>query len=60
MRDGTGKKDLRMPMRPDHGRLMTHVKTRKGIYPGYPLFARMRALAELRALRLGISRSQNL
>jgi mannonate dehydratase len=53
----TGRNDARMPMRPDHGHLMTPDQHRKGIYPGYSLFGRMRGLAELRGLELGISRS---
>jgi len=52
-----GRKDFRMPMRPDHGHLMLPDQSRKGIYPGYSLFGRMRGLAELRGLELGISRS---
>lgn len=49
-----GRKDIRMPMRPDHGRLMIPDQNKKGVYPGYSLFGRMRALAELRGLQLGI------
>lgn len=52
-----GRKDVRMPMRPDHGRLMIPDMNKKGIYPGYSLFGRMRALAELRGLELGIIHS---
>lgn len=47
----------RMPFRPDHGLLMTPDMQREGIYPGYSLFGRMRGLAELRGLELGIRRS---
>lgn len=47
----------RMPFRPDHGLLMTPDMHREGIYPGYSLFGRMRGLAELRGLELGIRRS---
>jgi mannonate dehydratase len=52
-----GRKDIRMPFRPDHGHLMTPDQHREGIYPGYSLFGRMRGLAELRGLELGIIRS---
>jgi len=52
-----GRKDTRMPMRPDHGHLMIPEQNKKGIYPGYSLFGRMRGLAELRGMELGIKRS---
>lgn len=55
-----GSRNLRMPMRPDHGHLMLPDGNREGIYPGYSLFGRMRGLAELRGLELGIRRSLGL
>lgn len=55
-----GRKDIRMPMRPDHGHLMLVDQKKAGIYPGYSLFGRMRGLAELRGLELGIRRSLGL
>jgi mannonate dehydratase len=58
-REKEGRKDLRIPFRPDHGHLMLPDMNRDGIYPGYSLFGRMRGLAELRGLEFGIRRSLN-
>lgn len=59
-RKNSGRKDVRMPFRPDHGHLMIPDQNREGIYPGYSLFGRMRGLAELRGLELGIKISLGL
>jgi len=56
----SGREDWQLTLRPDHGHVMLEdFKRPAPACPGYPLIGRLRGLAELRGLQVGIASGMN-
>ena len=49
-------RNIDLPMRPDHGHQILHDLQMTDAYPGYTVIGRLKGLAEIRGLAMGISR----
>lgn len=60
-RRAAGRNDWQLPFRPDHGHtMMDDLAKPMGITPGYSCIGRMRGLAELRGLMLGLRHAERM